>query len=254
MTGKNRAFDLHAPLCEPALVVVAATDSTGLPEEGISASGQPWGEPKSSLVPVLAELERFFVAYRVWFNQKMPRPVITIQSPGRRGGVLGWYSHQCWVQAHLGRRLPEINVCPEHLAGDLFEIGHTMIHEMVHYANWRLGHKDCNANQYHNRRFKQRAEEVALECGTECHRRFGWGRTQLTPVARQRIEAIDLDPNAFLLCRQPLLLDKAAVVRSKSTSRLLNWQCRCDSAWRSRGMPPMDATCNRCGAVYNLRQ
>src|SRR5438105_15150870 len=75
---------------------------------------QLWGEPRSSLIPVLAELERFFLAYRVWFNQKLPRPVITIQTAGRKS-VLGWYAHKRWQQAQLGNLLPEINMCPEHL-------------------------------------------------------------------------------------------------------------------------------------------
>src|SRR5690348_12647782 len=62
-----------------------AGESQSRPVHGMT--GGKWGEPKGSLVPVLAELERFYFAYRVWFNQKLPRPVITIQSPPSRRSV-----------------------------------------------------------------------------------------------------------------------------------------------------------------------
>jgi hypothetical protein len=231
------------PLSEPGASAVSAAGPRPLASAADYA--HPWGEPRSSLQPALAELARFFRAYRVWFNQKLPEPVITLQSSGGgRRSLSGWHAARRWEQAHLGRRLDELNLCPEHLGGGPEAVGHALIHEMVHYANARLGVCDGNANQYHNGHFKRRAEEVGLDCGTERHPRFGWGLTRLTDAARQRIAAIRLDPAAFLLFRHPPPLDP--VRRAAARPKLRKWVCACDGLWRAAGKPPLQAQCLAC--------
>jgi hypothetical protein len=49
---------------------------------------------KTSIRPAIAELERAFRDFAVLFKRKMPLPVITIQTRGRRKLVAGWYAHQ----------------------------------------------------------------------------------------------------------------------------------------------------------------
>jgi hypothetical protein len=174
-----------------------------------------------------------------------PLPVITLQ--GREGSkpAAGWYSHQRWEQPQLHNLLPEINLCPEELGGDLLEIGHTMIHEMVHYANAHVGLRDCNANHYHNRHFKELAEEVGLDCGRERHPRIGWGNSRLTPLATERIEAIGLDQAAFTLIRR-----QRPVEAIQAKPKLIKWCCTCDPVWRAAGREPMAAGCRKCLADY----
>ena len=56
------------------------------------------------------------------------------------------------------------------------EVAATLLHEMVHYYNHVNGIKDCSrGNTYHNRRFKESAEERGLI--VRHSEKYGWSHT-----------------------------------------------------------------------------
>lgn len=164
------------PLAE-TLQVVGATGAA-------AAMLQALLTPKDTRRAV-AELQRFFSEYAVWFPRPMAMPEIIVRAlPERTRGT---------HNRRDGRSI--IMICPDNIRGGVFEVGQTMIHEMVHYANSLDGGSDCDCNGIHSERFKILAEAVGLKCRFDPD--VGWGRTSLTTVSRTRIELIDMDAGAF---------------------------------------------------------
>ena len=67
----------------------------------------------NTIRPAIEELERAFRELSPVFKRNMPLPVITIQSKGRKN-ALGWFVRDKW--SNTNGKLPEINICAEHLA------------------------------------------------------------------------------------------------------------------------------------------
>ncbi|NCB47526.1 hypothetical protein EOM81_10985 [bacterium] len=104
------------------------------------------------------------------------KPQITIQSKGKRDSY-GWFTlGKVWNGGEA--RYHEINISAEHLARDIYEVGATLIHEMVHYKNASNNIKDVSRNgTYHNKSFKNTAEN----CGLIITKlpKIGWSGTAL---------------------------------------------------------------------------
>lgn len=77
-------------------------------------------------------------------------------------------------------------VVAEHLNRNPADIVETLLHESAHALNFARGIKDCSRNQYHNRRFKEAAEEVGLLVEQVPH--YGFALTQLRPDTFTRYE------------------------------------------------------------------
>src|ERR1041384_3014123 len=99
----------------------------------------------NTIRPAIEELERAFKELAPVFKRDMPLPVITIQSKGRKN-ALGWFVQEKW--SNTKGKLPEINICAEHLARSPEEIAEVLLHEMGHYANALDGIPDCTVRQY----------------------------------------------------------------------------------------------------------
>jgi len=221
-----------------------------------------------SLRRPIAELERWAEKMVFWFEpQRIPLPVITIQSTSR--GALGWFAWACW-ESRDGAILDEINFVPEHLGRDVFDIAETLMHELVHLANFAAGIKDCTSNQYHNSHFRDRAVAIAMTCTRTAKR--GWSKTGLTPELRERIAGLYPDASAFDLFRlppPPLRLPKGTRsgvtvhggieardtggvhVQEGKKKKLAKWTClgRCASAWVASGTE-LHAECLECGSIF----
>jgi hypothetical protein len=129
-----------------------------------------------SIRPAIEEVERAFRELTPLFKRDMPLPVITIQSRGRRS-ALGWFARDRW--SNTKGKLPEINICAEHLAQAPEDIAGVLIHEMCHYADALDGVRDCTVRRYHNENFKKRCDQIGLVC--EKMRGRGWANTSLSP-------------------------------------------------------------------------
>ena len=211
-----------------------------------------------SLRRPIAELERWAAEMVLWFEpERLPLPVITIQ--GGHRNALGWFAWSCW-ESRDGAILDEINFVPEFLGRDVFDIRETLVHELVHLANFTAGIRDCSSNQYHIGRFR----DCALSVGLSCERMgpYGWAKTGLTPALRERIAALQPDASAFDLFRLPpaparvngIAADSAGVgnicVKTKK-KKLAKWQCagECAAAWVASGTE-FRVMCLTCGSEY----
>jgi hypothetical protein len=193
----------------------------------------------ASIRPAIAELERAFLALAFLFKRKMPLPVITIQTRGRRAAV-GWYAHRRWQNGEP-EGVSEINVCAECLARPPRDIAEVLVHEMCHYANALDGIEDCSHNQYHRKSFKVRCEAIGLRC--EKMGSYGWAKTSLTPELARRVATVGIEAEAFSLFRK-------GREQAKVGSRMKKWRCGCTTI---RAAVEVDATCCKCGQKF-LRQ
>jgi hypothetical protein len=192
-----------------------------------------------SIRPALEELERMFKEFAPLFEMEMPLPVITIQSKGRKN-ALGWHARDRW-QNSKPELLTEINLSAEHLGRPVEEIAETLLHEMVHYANNLNGISDCTARQYHNLHFKARCDDIGLIC--EKHPTRGWAKTSLSDTLKNKVQAVNINADAFSLIRKT---DK----HEKATPKMKKWRCLCTNI---RAAVPVDAKCNQCGLEFKLQ-
>ena len=108
-----------------------------------------------------------------YFDSTLSRPTITIQSTPRAYGHFS-LREDTWV-SKLGAT-HEINIGAGTLARPIEEVAATLLHEMVHYYNYEQKIQDCSRNgTYHNRRFRDAAEERGLI--VQHHDTYGWAIT-----------------------------------------------------------------------------
>ncbi len=211
----------------------------------------------ASIKPAMDELERTFVflAGELWFKPRnvfLPLPVITVQTRGRRN-ALGWFWKDKWQERDTEKRIPELNICAEHLQADLYDIANTLLHEMCHYANFLRGIKDCSSNQYHNRKFRRECNDIGLICKETG--RHGWADTELTPELRQLVDDIGFCEDAFRIFRgEKDAVEEGGVqgeetgngAAGKKKQKLAKWSCSCPINLRVAAGRNLDATCNVC--------
>lgn len=192
----------------------------------------------NTIRPAIEELERAFKELSPVFKREMPLPVITIQSKGRKN-ALGWFVKDKW--SNTVGKLPEINICAEHLARSPEDIAEVLLHEMVHYADALDGIPDCTVRQYHNLNFKNLCDEVGLICRKTPAR--GWAATSLSPELGEKVAKVGINPDAFSLFR-------GGVKMKKAETKMKKWRCSCTNI---RAAVPVEATCNRCGLEFRLQ-
>ena len=137
---------------------------------------------------ITGEVTNHLVTAFEFFNKELGTnldvPVFTLIPNRGRQSYYGWYWQGRWKDGR--KTLPEINITADTLKRDVEAICETLIHEMVHYKNNVEEIVDCNANQYHNRHFKKRAEEFGLEVEKVKHR--GYARTKLGEKAANLVK------------------------------------------------------------------
>ena len=108
-----------------------------------------------------AYLNRIFdLINQEFFQCTLSRPTITIQSTPKAYGHFS-LRDDTWISKKGATH--EINLGAGTLARPIEEVCATLLHEMVHYHNYVLGIQDCpRGGTYHNRRFRDSAEEHGL--------------------------------------------------------------------------------------------
>lgn len=108
-----------------------------------------------------------------FFEGALSRPTITIQSTPKSYGHFS-LREDTWISKNGVSH--EINIGAGTLARPIEEVAATLLHEMVHYHNFVSGIQDCSrGNTYHNRRFRDAAEERGLQV---IHSdKYGWSHT-----------------------------------------------------------------------------
>ncbi len=154
---------------------------------------------------LLSTLYRAFDHFNQTFSssEPLPTPVINLGPAGKRP-YYGWFRANSWTVKDKQTEgsdplIPEINISPEYLDRKPEDVFETLLHEMAHLKNWVLGIKDCNASQYHNKKFKEQAENFGLSVSKMRNR--GWAKTTLADAGKQAIDALTIDKNVFNIAR-----------------------------------------------------
>ncbi len=130
-----------------------------------------------------------------YFDGELEMPTITVQS------TVGAYGHvttsKVW-KTESGNASYELNIGADYLSRPIEHIVATLIHEACHLYAMQKGIKDTsNKGIYHNRRFKELAEERGLQI--DRHDKYGWTITNPTD---ETIEfCIDNDLQEVLITR-----------------------------------------------------
>lgn len=111
-----------------------------------------------------------------YFDGELETPTITIQS------TVGAYGHvsvqKVWSNSN-DTQTHELNIGADYLNRPIENIVATLIHEACHLYAMQKGIKDTSNNGvYHNKRFKELAEEKGLEISR--HEKYGWTVTEPT--------------------------------------------------------------------------
>lgn len=105
--------------------------------------------------------DAFDVLNKEYFENALPKPIITIQSSPKMNGH--FTTQEVWKDAQHKRSFYEINLSAERLNRPIANTIATLIHEMVHYYCQLNGIQDTSrGNTYHNKRFKEEAEKRGL--------------------------------------------------------------------------------------------
>lgn len=137
---------------------------------------------------ITGEVTNHLVTAFEFFNKELgcelDTPVFTLIPNRGRQSYYGWYWANRWKDGK--KTLPEINITADTLKRTVEDICETLIHEMAHYKNNVNKIEDCNANQYHNKHFKKRAEEFGLT--VERMRNKGYALTKLGEKAHNLVK------------------------------------------------------------------
>lgn len=189
-----------------------------------------------SLSPILIELERIYNELFKVYNLKCPNPIITIQTKGR-GNCLGWHSSERWENNK--EKITEINICAEVLNKNPVE---TLVHEMVHHANHCDKIEDCSSTQYHNKEFRNRAEQFGLKCDKSL--RFGWGITSIDEKLLNILKDIKVNYDIFKIFRTEDL-------HIPAKTKMKKYRCSCTTV---RCAVELQAKCLKCGNDFELKE
>lgn len=108
-----------------------------------------------------------------FFNGELEDCTITVQSTPRAYGHVT--CGKVWRIKDSNRY--ELNIGAGTLDRPIENVVSTMLHEMVHIYNLMHGIQDCSrGNTYHNKKFKEKAEEVGLIISYD--KRVGWSITE----------------------------------------------------------------------------
>lgn len=133
---------------------------------------------------VVDKLENLFsILNRVYFEGKLPKPVITVQSTPKAYGHCS--TKKIWKSE--AEELYEINIGAEFLNRPSENTAATMCHEMVHLYCLENNITDtCQKGRYHNKTFKAEAEARDLEIGYD--RTIGYSLTSPTERFKQTLK------------------------------------------------------------------
>ena len=149
------------------------------------------------------ELHRFFGLFNDhFFANKLPEPAITIQTKGKRK-CFGWCSlEERWKNKDESIKKYEINLTAEDLNRESSEIVETLLHEMLHLYASVNGIKDCSrGGNFHNKRFKEIAEEFGFHYREPADKKYGWAFPVLNSDTIELIRCWDMVEKSFEIAR-----------------------------------------------------
>lgn len=160
-------------------------------EEATAEKDQAAAEPSMKMSDIVTKLEALFdILNRAYFDNELPKPVITVQSTPKAYGHCS--TKKIW-KANESEGMYEINIGAEFLNRPSANTAATMCHEMVHlYCLVNDIADTCQKGRYHNKTFKAEAEKRDLEIGYD--RTVGYSHTTPTEAFKKTLE-----DNGFVL-------------------------------------------------------
>lgn len=194
--AERKIFSVPAnePDAEPTRMAAASFDRRWkLYKEAETAEAPETSEtevPEMKMSDVVTKLEGLFdILNRVYFENALPKPVITVQSTPKAYGHCS--TKKIWSNDTAGQY--EINIGAEYLNRPSANTAATMCHEMVHlYCLVNDIADTCQKGRYHNKTFKAEAEARDLEIGYD--RTIGYSLTEPTEAFKKTLE-----DNGFVL-------------------------------------------------------
>lgn len=205
-----------APAPEDKPVVNEADDLLGNDESGKPAEtgdapeekpeGEPADEPKPDkkakksaeddpadpmkMSETIAALEDIFDKLNaIYFEGKLPKPVITVQTTPKAYGHCS--TKKIW-KAGETEGMYEINLGAEYINREKEQTCATLLHEMVHlYCNENEISETCQKGRYHNKTFKAECEARDLE--VEYDRANGYSHTIPTEAFKAKLTEAGVD-------------------------------------------------------------
>lgn len=185
---------------------------------------------------------------RDYYEDKLPEVVITIQS-SPKGKAYGWYAKDRWgIETDKEKAFDEINISAEYLSRPIENIVSTLQHEMVHLYCAMNDIKDTsNNNVYHNKKFKEEAEQRGLSI--EKAQTIGYSVTTPTEEFIEYIKDLSISEDAFKFFRKmPLGKEKTKKTAKKTTK----YTCPCCEV-SVRGEPDLEIECRKCGVLMESK-
>ena len=144
-----------------------------------AGNGSANGNGSQVASKILKVLEDIWLEIRRW-NPEIP-PVVIIIASGTDGKHPRWGHHAPGRWNVAGEQFTEIMISGEGLRRSAREVLATLLHEAAHALADARGIKDTSRQgRYHNKHFKNCAEEVGLT--VEHDDKFGWSATTITPA------------------------------------------------------------------------
>lgn len=153
-----------------------------------SAEADPTDPMKMS--ETIQSLETIFdMLNAIYFEGKLPRPVITVQTTPKAFGHCS--TKKIW-KAGENEGMYEINLGAEFINRTKEETCATLLHEMVHlYCNENEIAETCQKGRYHNKTFKAECEARDLE--VEYDRANGYSHTIPTEAFKAKLTEAGVD-------------------------------------------------------------
>lgn len=143
----------------------------------------------------------------LYFEGKLAKPVITVQSTPRAYGHCS--TKKIWKNEAENEAMYEINIGAEFLNRPIEVTAATLLHEMVHLNCMESGISDtCQNGRYHNGNFKKECE--ARDLTVEYDRANGHAYTSPTDAFTEKIKAAGVDMSIKFARIQPTKKAKAA--------------------------------------------
>lgn len=225
-----------------SVVVVETTTATSSIHEGIS------------LKPSIEESERFIKFLAVRFGYELPNDLLILiheTSPQVRGYFRSVRCQKIWrdlssKQQDKPNPINSIVLSSHELKDEPYQV---LAHEFAHYINFINGTQDCSRNgKYHNKKFKERAEEFLLI--VEKDKRLGFAFTKESDEFKVMLKD-EFKPTADAF---KVFQDLGDGENKKKPSRMLKFMCDCGfiirSARTNSDGQPLNAVCQNCNTQF----
>jgi len=151
-------------------------------------SGEDKPEPMKMSETITALEILFDKLNSIYFEDKLPRPVITVQSTPKAYGHCT--TKQIWASDNSA--MYEINLGAEFINRPMANTAATVLHEMVHlYCLVNEIQDTCQKGRYHNKTFKMEAESRDLKIDYD--RAIGYSITSPTEAFTSKLTASGFD-------------------------------------------------------------